>query len=80
MNFCKFMDSCMYDHKKIDQNRSLMAKIDDITKKYDEVMKKGRTIEARQGRKLPDCRARIPGWCIHPKGEWQESDISVLFN
>ena len=30
----------MYDHKKIDQNRSLMAKIDDLTKKYDEVMKK----------------------------------------
>ena len=30
----------MYDHKKIDQNRSLLAKIDDLTKKYDEVMKK----------------------------------------
>ena len=30
----------MYDHKKIDQNRSLVAKIDDITKKYNEVMKK----------------------------------------
>ena len=30
----------MYDHKKIDQNRSLRAKIDDLTKKYDEVMKK----------------------------------------
>ena len=40
MEFCKFMDSCMYDHKKIDQNRSLVAKIDDITKKYNEVMKK----------------------------------------
>ena len=40
MDFCKFMDSCMYDHKKIDQNRSLLAKIDDLTKKYDEVMKK----------------------------------------
>ena len=26
MDFCKFMDSCMYDHKKIDQNRSLLAK------------------------------------------------------
>ena len=34
------MDSCMYDHKKIDQNRSLMEKIDDITKKYDGLMKK----------------------------------------
>ena len=34
------MDSCMYDHKKIDQNRSLVTKIDDITKKYDGLMKK----------------------------------------
>ena len=40
MEFCKFMDSCMYDHQKIDQNRSLVAKIDDITKKYDGLMKK----------------------------------------
>ena len=40
MEFCKFMDSCMYDHKKIDQNRSLMTKIDDITKKYDGLIKK----------------------------------------
>ena len=40
MEFCKFMDSCMYDHKKIDQNRSLMAKIDDISRKYDGLLKK----------------------------------------
>ena len=30
----------MYDHKKIDQNRSLMAKIDDISRKYDGLLKK----------------------------------------
>ena len=30
----------MYDHKKIDQNTSLVAKIEDITKKYDQLMKK----------------------------------------
>ena len=37
-DFCKFGDSCMYDHKP-DQKKSLKAEFEDLKKRFDEVMK-----------------------------------------
>ena len=37
--FCKFGDSCMYDHKATDQKKSLKAEFEDLQKRFDEVIK-----------------------------------------
>ena len=37
--FCKFGDSCFYDHKTTDQNKTLKAQFEDLKSKHDEILK-----------------------------------------
>ena len=37
--FCKFGDSCMYDHKATDQKKALKDQLEDLQKRFDEVLK-----------------------------------------
>ena len=37
--FCKFGDSCMYDHRATDQKKSLKAEFEDLQKRFEEVIK-----------------------------------------
>ena len=37
--FCRFGDSCIYDHKATDQKKSLEAEFKDLQKRFDEVFK-----------------------------------------
>ena len=37
--FCEFGDSCLYDHKTTDQNKSLKAQFEDLLSKHNEILK-----------------------------------------
>mgnify|MGYP001292973045 FL=1 len=37
--FCKFGDSCFYDHKTTDQNKTLKSQFEDLKSKHDEILK-----------------------------------------